>query len=56
MVTVNMPDKTGQVRHGYLSERVGDGVHTLQELLTRHGPTFGERLERLRSAAEDTIS
>jgi hypothetical protein len=56
MVTVNMPDKTGQVRHGYLSESVADGVHTLQELLTRHGLTFRERLERFRSAAEDTRS
>lgn len=56
MVTVNMPDKTGQVRHGYLSESVGNGVHTLQELLTRYGPTFRERLERFRSAADETIS
>lgn len=50
MVTVNMPDGTGQVRHGYLSEGVGDGTHTLQELLERHGPTFRERLERFSTA------
>jgi len=56
MVTVNMPDNTGQVRHGYLSESVADGVHTLQELLERHGPTLREKLERFRSAAEETRS
>lgn len=56
MVTVNMPDGTGQVRHGYLSEGVGDGTHTLQELLERHGPTFRERLERFSTAGDETIS
>lgn len=56
MVTVNMPDGTGQIRHGYLSESVGDDAHTLQELVDSHGVEFRETLTRFGSAPNETIS
>jgi hypothetical protein len=54
VVTLNAADKNGQIRHGYLSERVASGVLTLATLLERHGQDFRSKLERLGQGFEDT--
>lgn len=54
MVTLNVADKNGQIRHGYLSERYAADVLTLRALLQHHGQTFRSKLERLGQGFEDT--
>jgi hypothetical protein len=54
VVTVNVPDGTGHVRHDWLQERYGEGAATLSTLQERHGQRFRDALARIRREVENT--